>query len=145
MPAFQFCHAPTSRNICQIVSTLAEVSALNSVCQVVCVLIAGHSGHLPYFVFGLLYFHGFDLRAVPLIARKQLVTALFEQTTAEGNPIQLNSHIEADATAVFEQACECLWKASCPKIVNRSIARAGRTPASRSNVPRQTRFDQHLC
>src|SRR5882757_9068254 len=68
-------------------------------------LARSRADRLAYFVFDLLYLEGFDLRAAPLIEREKMLAQLFEDTAQKGSPIQLNPHIEADATAVFEQAC----------------------------------------
>jgi len=88
-------------------------------------LARSRTDRLAYFVFDLLYLEGFDLRAVPLIERKQLLAAVLAETPTEGNPIQLNPHIEADATAVFEQACAMHLEGIVSKD-SQSIYRSGR-------------------
>lgn len=67
-------------------------------------LARNHSSQLIYLLFDLLYLDGFDLRAVPLIERRRILSQLLENRR-EGGPIQFSPHIEADATAVFNQAC----------------------------------------
>jgi len=67
-------------------------------------LAGGRADRLVYFVFDVLYRDGWDLRAAPLIARKEALAELF----AESSPmkrIRLSEHLEADADAVFRQAC----------------------------------------
>jgi len=60
---------------------------------------------LVYFVFDVLYLDGFDLRQVPLIDRKQILADLLGSTSHAAR-IRLSEHLEADAAAVFKQACE---------------------------------------
>src|ERR1700761_8720208 len=88
-------------------------------------LARNQTDRLAYFVFDLLYLDGFDLRGAPLIERRKLLEQLFEQTAAESNPIQLNPYIEADATAVFEQACAMHLEGIVSKDTQ-SVYRSGR-------------------
>ena len=88
-------------------------------------LARSQTDRLAYFVFDLLYLDGFDLRGAPLIERRKLLEQLFEQTAAESNPIQLNPYIEADAAAVFEQACAMHLEGIVSKDTQ-SVYRSGR-------------------
>lgn len=65
---------------------------------------AGRTDRLVYFVFDLLYLDGFDLRLVPLIERKRLLSHLLSALPMQR--IRLADHVEADGPAVFERACE---------------------------------------
>ena len=60
---------------------------------------------MAYYVFDLLYLDGYDLRAVPLVDRKQ---ALEELLAGAGNihPIIFSEHFDTDGTGLFKQACE---------------------------------------
>ncbi len=58
---------------------------------------------LVYFVFDLLYLDGRDLRQMPLVERKRVLSTLLAGMNT--SRIRLSGHIEADATAVFERAC----------------------------------------
>ncbi len=64
----------------------------------------GRTDRLIYFAFDLLYLDGLDLRGVTLVERKRLLADLLVDVPENGR-IQLNQHIEADASAVFKQAC----------------------------------------
>lgn len=86
-------------------------------------LARGRTDRLAYFVFDVLYLEGVGVRAAPLIERKKLLTGLFGATT--GGPIQLNPHIEADATAVIEQACAMHLEGIVSK-ETQSVYRSGR-------------------
>ena len=68
-------------------------------------LARSRTDRLAYLVFDLLYLDGFDLRPAPLIERRKLLTQLLDQTAVDDSPIHLNPCVEADAKAVFEQAC----------------------------------------
>jgi DNA primase len=65
---------------------------------------AGRTDRLLYFVFDLLYLNGFDLRSVPLIRRKHLLSNLLSVIPLRR--IQLAEHLEADGPEVVERACE---------------------------------------
>jgi bifunctional non-homologous end joining protein LigD len=67
-------------------------------------LAKGRTDRLVCFAFDLLYLDGIDLRNAPLIERKRLLTELLD-TVPETGRIRLSKHIEADAAAVFQQAC----------------------------------------
>jgi bifunctional non-homologous end joining protein LigD len=88
-------------------------------------LAKNRADRLVYFVFDLLYLDGFDLRPVPLIERKQLLEQLLEGNTARSASIRSNPHIEADASAVFEQACAMHLEGIVTK-ERHSVYRSGR-------------------
>jgi len=67
-------------------------------------LARGRTDRLVYFVFDVLYVDGVDLRNTPLLHRKQILAELMAGVP-ESARARLNGHIEADATAVFKQAC----------------------------------------
>jgi bifunctional non-homologous end joining protein LigD len=60
---------------------------------------------LVYFVFDVLYLDGFDLREVALIERKRILAELIGSAEDLAR-IRFSDHIEADAEAVFKQACD---------------------------------------
>jgi bifunctional non-homologous end joining protein LigD len=88
-------------------------------------LAAHQTDRLACFVFDLLYLDGFDLRGAPLMERRKLLEQLFEDAAAENRPIQLNPYIEADAAAVFEQACAMHLEGIVSKDTQ-SVYRSGR-------------------
>ncbi|MEO8340561.1 MAG: DNA ligase D, partial [Nitrospirota bacterium] len=59
--------------------------------------------NLVYYVFDLLYLDGYDLRQVPLRARKQTLAELLA-SKADG-VVRYSDHIIGDGHVVFEQAC----------------------------------------
>ncbi len=58
---------------------------------------------MVYFAFDLLYLDGFDLRKAPLVERKRILAALFEE--AKSDCFHLAQHLEVAPALVFEQAC----------------------------------------
>lgn len=60
-----------------------------------------------YYAFDLLHLDGEDLRALPLLQRKQRLQRLLEQQTASDGSVQLlySDHVEGDTRAVFQHAC----------------------------------------
>jgi bifunctional non-homologous end joining protein LigD len=65
---------------------------------------AHSDSNLVYFVFDLLYLDGYDLRAVPLLERKRLLSALFQDRTSLGS-IQYSDHISGRGDVAFAEAC----------------------------------------
>jgi len=82
-------------------------------------------GRLTYLVFDVLYADGFDLRSAPLQERKRVLSQLIGKKLPKGSRIQLNPHIEADASAVFEQACTMHLEGIVSKEIH-SLYRSGR-------------------
>lgn len=80
---------------------------------------------LTYLVFDLLYLDGYDLRSVALAERKRLLSRLFSETSHQDVRIQLNPHIEAEASAVFQQACAMHLEGIVSKEMS-SVYRSGR-------------------
>lgn len=65
------------------------------------------SGRLVYYAFDLPYCAGFDLRAAPLLDRKDLLSRLLEgRSAADSSPLQYSVHLSADGDAVLQTACE---------------------------------------
>jgi bifunctional non-homologous end joining protein LigD len=58
-----------------------------------------------YYAFDILYLDGFDLRAAPLTERKRVPAGLLQESGDVG-PLALSEHFEADADAMFGQACD---------------------------------------
>ncbi|MBV8854677.1 MAG: DNA ligase D, partial [Sinobacteraceae bacterium] len=67
-------------------------------------LSAGRTDRLLYMAFDLLYLDGLDLRASPLIVRRQLLHELLANSGVTSR-ILLNTYLEADPAAVLKQAC----------------------------------------
>jgi bifunctional non-homologous end joining protein LigD len=65
-------------------------------------LSAGRSDRFVFYVFDLLHLDGYDLRAVPLIKRKELLEQLL---TRESGVIRYSSHFSGNGTRVFRHAC----------------------------------------
>ena len=65
---------------------------------------SGRVDRLTYFVFDLLYVDGLDLRGAVLVDRKRVLAEILSEV-ASLRRIRLSEHIEADADAVFKQAC----------------------------------------
>ena len=62
----------------------------------------GRSNRFLFCAFDLLYLDGYDLRAVPLVARKELL----EEVVAEaGNPLRYSGHFEESGAMVLRHAC----------------------------------------
>jgi bifunctional non-homologous end joining protein LigD len=59
---------------------------------------------LTYFIFDLLHLDGHNLRAMPLIERKEILAAVLARVPADGS-IRISEHMEGDAKTVFEGAC----------------------------------------
>jgi len=58
---------------------------------------------LTYFVFDLLHLNGHNLRSLPLLKRKALLAELLPDASAI---VRLSEHLDADAAAMFQKACE---------------------------------------
>jgi DNA ligase D-like protein (predicted ligase) len=73
--------------------------------------------HAPvfYYVFDVLWLDGYDVRALPLQARKQLLrTAL----RFDAKPLRLSTHRNADGEAYFREACRKGWEGLIAKRVD---------------------------
>lgn len=64
----------------------------------------GATVHLTYFAFDLLHLNGHNLRDLPLLERKDLLSKLLSGL-GENSPIRLSEHLDADGKKVFDQAC----------------------------------------
>src|SRR5262245_7721434 len=64
----------------------------------------GRDTSLVYYVFDLLYLDGYDLRRLPLIERKERLTALLSD--ADLHVIQYSDHIEAAGAEFFRESCQ---------------------------------------
>ncbi|HEY1217078.1 MAG TPA: DNA ligase D, partial [Bryobacteraceae bacterium] len=79
---------------------------------------------LTYLAFDLLYLDGYDLRSASLQDRKRVLRQLLDEVARNGR-IQFNPHIEAEASAVFEQACALHLEGIVSKEIH-STYRSGR-------------------
>ncbi|MFL5738447.1 MAG: non-homologous end-joining DNA ligase [Actinomycetota bacterium] len=59
-----------------------------------------------YYLFDAMWFDGYDLTALPLGARKQVLRDAFEF----GGPLQYSDHVEEEGAIAFEAACERGWE-----------------------------------
>jgi bifunctional non-homologous end joining protein LigD len=62
-------------------------------------------GDLIYYVFDLLYYDGYDLMAVPLLERKQLLQKIL-QSKSLSPAIKYNDHVIGNGPLVYQRACE---------------------------------------
>ena len=63
----------------------------------------GRRKFLTYFVFDLLYLDGRNLRNLPLLERKNVLSNLFSKA---GGSLRFSEHIETSGDAMFQKACE---------------------------------------
>ena len=63
----------------------------------------GVSKPLTYFVFDLLHVNGHNLRPLPLLKRKAILADLLKDSS---DPVRLCEHLDSDAAAMFDSACE---------------------------------------
>ncbi|MBS2015871.1 MAG: DNA ligase D [Deltaproteobacteria bacterium] len=61
------------------------------------------AAHIVYFVFDLLHLDGEDLRALPLVARKDKLRTIL---AGEKPPLMMGGHVSDDGEAFFDQACK---------------------------------------
>jgi bifunctional non-homologous end joining protein LigD len=67
----------------------------------------GRDGDCLLYVFDCLYLDGYDLRALPLRERKQLLAACLEAAGADGSSrIRLSEHIVGQGPKFYAQACQ---------------------------------------
>ncbi len=66
-------------------------------------LAAGRQDRMIYYAFDLLYLEGFDLRKSPLIERKRILKAMFDETGLSA-PVLYSEHLETDGAEMFEAA-----------------------------------------
>lgn len=63
----------------------------------------GRDDRFALFAFDLLYLDGFDLRAVPLVDRKRILSILLESAK---EPLRYSEHFQADAEKLYRDACK---------------------------------------
>jgi bifunctional non-homologous end joining protein LigD len=68
------------------------------------VLNNGRQGELVYYAFDLLYLDGHDLRAVPLLERKEALRALLGGNVDEG-PVRFSDHVVGNGAVFHQHAC----------------------------------------
>ena len=59
-----------------------------------------------FYLFDLIWFDGYDLSALPLLARKSLLREAF----AFDDPIRFSEHLDEDGESAFRAACEKGWE-----------------------------------
>ncbi|GHA35493.1 ATP-dependent DNA ligase [Devosia pacifica] len=60
--------------------------------------------NLVFYGFDLLHLDGWDLRAVPLIKRKDLLSRLLATKNSSTSPLQYSDHVEGDGEELFDRA-----------------------------------------
>nr|WP_217345419.1 DNA ligase D [Noviherbaspirillum sp. L7-7A]MBV0879697.1 DNA ligase D [Noviherbaspirillum sp. L7-7A] len=65
---------------------------------------AQHRGRLAYYAFDLPYLNGYDLRAMPLSQRKELLRTLLEKADPAG-PVRYSDHLQGKVADAFSHAC----------------------------------------
>jgi bifunctional non-homologous end joining protein LigD len=60
---------------------------------------------LTYFVFDLLHLDGHNLRNLPLLERKEILSELLSRLPLDG-PIRISEHMAGDGQSIFEKACK---------------------------------------
>jgi DNA ligase D-like protein (predicted ligase) len=61
---------------------------------------------VSFYLFDLIWFDGYDLSALPLVARKAVLRKAFTFT----EPIRFSEHLEEEGEAAFRAACEERWE-----------------------------------
>jgi bifunctional non-homologous end joining protein LigD len=65
---------------------------------------ARRTNRLVYFVFDVLFLKGKDVRKLPLIERKQLLSDLLKSNTSDR--VRLSEHLDAPGAEIFQHACQ---------------------------------------
>jgi bifunctional non-homologous end joining protein LigD len=79
----------------------------------------GRTDDLVYFAFDLLYLDGYDLRPVPLGARKQALETVLAAAPG-GGPLRWSDHVQGDGKSFFRQACSFALEGVVSKRANLS-------------------------
>ncbi len=69
----------------------------------------GRTDRMQYYAFDLLYLDGFDIRAAPLIERKNVLERLLAEAQLTG-PVLYSQHEEQGGAEMFAQACAMSWE-----------------------------------
>ena len=85
----------------------------------------GREDDLVFFVFDLLHFDGFDLTAVPLLARKEALAGLLASATAA---IRFSDHVPGRGSDFYREACRRKLEGIVSKRANATYT-SGRTGA----------------
>jgi len=59
-----------------------------------------------FYLFDLIWFDGYDLSALPLVTRKEVL----RRAVAFGGPIRFSEHLDEDGEVAFRAACEKGWE-----------------------------------
>lgn len=78
-------------------------------------LAEGRSDRFVYYGFDLLFLDGYDLRALPLLRRKQLLRDLLADAAGE---IRFSDHFEQSGAMVLQHACRLSLEGIVSKLVN---------------------------
>ncbi|MCJ2139442.1 DNA ligase D [Methylobacterium sp. E-066] len=109
-----------------VVETAAGVSSFSALQQA---LAAGDTGSAVFYAFDLLYLDGRDLRALPLMERKDLLLQSLDDAQP-GGPIRFSEHLAADGEAMARHACRLGLEGIVAKRADAPY-RSGRTDAWR--------------
>ncbi|MGH7058443.1 MAG: non-homologous end-joining DNA ligase, partial [Acetobacteraceae bacterium] len=82
---------------------------------------------MAFFAFDLLHLDGIDLRALPLIERKEKLRELLKRNTADGAPIFFSEHFQVEGDRFFGNACEMALEGVVSKRIGAPY-RSGRSP-----------------
>lgn len=82
----------------------------------------GAGNRLVFYAFDLLHLDGWDLRAVPLHKRKDLLARLLAGHLSGRSAIQFSDHVEGDGTALYERASEIGLEGVVSKRANATYA-----------------------
>ncbi|MGE3304357.1 MAG: DNA ligase D [Rhizobiaceae bacterium] len=89
-------------------------------------LSSGEPHRLSFFAFDLIHLDGYDLRAAPLVERKELLQKLLAGIVSANSPIQLSDHVEGDGSDLYERASEMGLEGIVSKRMNAPY-KSGRT------------------
>ena len=88
-------------------------------------LAEGRTQLLIFYAFDLVHLDGYDLRAVPLIWRRNALAALLEGVVDARSQLQLSEHVAGNGPAFFAEACRLGLEGVVSKQA-RSLYRSGR-------------------
>jgi bifunctional non-homologous end joining protein LigD len=75
----------------------------------------GKDAACVFFAFDLMFVDGHDVRALPLLARKQLLEERLARLDAEHGRVRYSAHVVGDGPAFFQRACELGLEGSVAK------------------------------
>jgi bifunctional non-homologous end joining protein LigD len=85
-------------------AVVLDENGVSSFAEMQAALQEGKDRFITYFAFDLLHLDGHNLRGLPLLERKEILSGIL-QGDRSGSPIRLSEHLEAKGSAVFAKAC----------------------------------------